>query len=252
MATDTFYYPSGGESVFFSKLDELTRKWPHEIRHYLDLFPVYSSRRSFIRQLAHYELFKLTVDLPGHYVDFGVYFGKSFFSWHKFLETFTPTATHKKVIGFDTFDGFPTLASEDGVTDANIQKEVGGLSSSSFLKEFQALLKLHNEDGVIPSNRGSIVKGDICETLPNWLKENPEARFCLLNLDVDIYEPTRIILEQCWDRLVPGGVLILDEYATSKWPGETLAWDEFARDRKIEKPLSRFPWANAPGAWLVK
>lgn len=77
MATDTFYYPSGGESVFFSKLDELTRKWPHEIRHYLDLFPVYSSRRSFIRQLAHYELFKLTVDLPGHYVDFGVYFGKS-------------------------------------------------------------------------------------------------------------------------------------------------------------------------------
>ena len=86
----------------------------------------------------------------------------------------------------------------------------------------------------------------------DWLKENPEARFCLLNLDVDIYEPTRVILEECWDRLVPGGVLVLDEYATSKWPGETLAWDEFARSRKIDKPLSRFPWANAPGAWLVK
>ncbi len=252
MASDTFYYPSAGEDGFFRKLDELIAKWPHDVRHYLDLFPVYASRRSFIRQLAHYELFKLTIDLPGHYADFGVYFGKSFFSWHKFLETFTPTATHKKVIGFDSFEGFPGLADEDGKTDGSIQKEVGGLSSESFLEEFQALLALHNADSVIPANRGSIVKGDICKTLPAWLKENPEARFCLLNLDVDIYEPTRVILEECWDRLVPGGVLVLDEYATSKWPGETLAWDEFARSRKIDKPLSRFPWANAPGAWLVK
>jgi hypothetical protein len=252
MASDTFYYPSAGEDAFFEKLDRLVAKWPHDARHYLDLFPVYASRRSFIRQLAHYELFKLTVDLPGHYADFGVYFGKSFFSWHKFLETFTPTATHKKVIGFDSFEGFPGLAAQDGEIDGRIQKQAGGLSSSSFLEEFCALLALHNEDAVIPAARGSIVQGDICKTLPAWLKDNPEARFCLLNLDVDIYEPTRVILEGCWDRLVPGGVLILDEYATSKWPGETLAWDEFARDREIEKPLTRFPWANAPGAWLVK
>lgn len=252
MASDTFFYPSDRESAYFSKLDELVKRWPHELRHYLDLFPVYASRRSFIRQLAHFELFKLTIDLPGHYADFGVYFGKSFFSWHKFIETLTPTATHKKVIGFDSFEGFPAIAEQDGQTDGSVQKESGGLSSSSFLDEFNALLKLHNEDCVIPATRGSIVQGDICRTLPAWLKDNPEARFCLINLDVDLYEPTRVILAECWDRLVPGGVLVLDEYATSKWPGETLAWDEFARDRKIDKPLSRFPWANAPGAWLVK
>lgn len=252
MASDTFFYPSSSEDAFFVQLEAITTKWPHEVRHYLDLFPVYASRRSFIRQLAHYELFKLTVDLPGHYADFGVYFGKSFFSWHKFLEVFTPTATHKKVIGFDSFAGFPGLAEEDGDTDGKIQKEVGGLSSESFLEEFRALLKLHNEDGVIPTSRGSIVQGDVCVTLPNWLSENPEARFCLINLDMDIYEPTRVVLEGCWDRLVPGGVLILDEYATSQWPGETLAWDEFARARHISAPLVRFPWANAPGAYVVK
>lgn len=250
--TDTFYYPSGNEEKFYKNLDALAEKWPHEMRHYLDLFPVYASRRAFIRQLAHYELFKLTVDLPGHYAEFGVYFGKSFFSWHKFLEVLTPTATHKKVIGFDSFSGFPSLASEDGEQDDKIQKQTGGLSSEGFLEEFRALLKLHNEDGIIPTDRGSIVQGDILETLPTWLNENPEARFCLLNLDVDLYEPTRVILEGCWDRLVPGGVLILDEYATSKWPGETLAWDEFARARRITSRLSRFPWANAPGAYLVK
>ena len=155
-------------------------------------------------------------------------------------------------IGFDSFAGFPSLHEEDGALDANVQKEVGGLSSENFLDEFRELLKLHNEDGVLPTGRGQIVEGDISKTLPEWLEKNPESRFCLINVDVDIYEPTKTILEHCWDRLVPGGVLILDEYATSKWPGETRAWDDFARKNGIAVPVKRFPWANAPGGYIVK
>ncbi|MEM5494316.1 TylF/MycF/NovP-related O-methyltransferase [Hoeflea sp. AS16] len=249
---DMFFYPSSGEDRFFEKLKAITDKYPHELRHYLDLVPVYASRRSFIRQLAHYELFKMTVDLPGHYVDFGVYFGRSYFTWHKFLETLTPTATHKKVFGFDTFGGFPELSQKDGDEDTSVDKRTGGLSSSSFLDEFRLLLELHNEDSVIPANRGSIIIGNIVETLPEWLKTNSEARFCLINIDVDIYEPTYAILEHCWDRLVPGGVLILDEYATSKWPGETKAWDEFSATRNESLPIKRFPFANAPGGYVIK
>jgi hypothetical protein len=252
MKKDTFYYPSGGEDAYFTKLEAITDAHPHGLRHYMDLFPVYASRRSFIRLLAHYELFKLTADLPGHYADFGVYYGKSFFSWHKFIEVMTPTATHKKVIGFDTFAGFSELAEQDGGENSAIQKQAGGLSSESFLGEFEALMKLHNEDGVIPTNRASIIKGNISETLPAWLTENPEMRFCLINIDVDIYEPTLAILRHCWDRLVVGGVLILDEYATSQWPGESKAWDEFARERGIATSVKRFAWANAPGGYVVK
>jgi predicted O-methyltransferase YrrM len=252
MKKDTFYYPSGGEDAYFSKLEPIISAHPHGVRHYLDLFPVYASRRAFIRVLAHYELFKLTMDLPGHYADFGVYYGKSFFSWHKFIEAMTPTATHKKVIGFDTFSGFSTLAQQDGGSNPAIQKEVGGLSSETFLNEFESLMRLHNDDGVIPSNRGTIVKGDITQTLPRWLAENPEIRFCLVNIDVDLYEPTLAILRDCWDRLVIGGVLVLDEYATSQWPGESKAWDEFAQARGIRSPVKRFPWANAPGGYVIK
>jgi hypothetical protein len=252
MADDTFYYPSSGDEAYYAKLQQLIGKYPHDIRHYLDLFSVYTNRRSFIRQLAHYELFKLTIDLPGHYVDFGVYFGKSYFTWHKFLEIFTPTATHKKVIGFDTFMGFPNLAPDDGPSDFTIQKGPGGLSSASFLEEFLDLLDLHNQDAVLPVGRGTIIQGDVCKTFPQWLEQNPEARFCLCNLDMDIYEPTAVVLEACWDRIVPGGVLILDEYATSKWPGETKAWDDFAANRGLSISLKRFSYANAPGAYLIK
>lgn len=252
MNNDGFYYPSPGEDAYYAKLQRLIDKYPHAMRHYLDLFAVYASRRSFIRQLAHYELFKLTVDLPGHYLDFGVYFGKSFFSWHKYLEIFTPTATHKKVIGFDTFAGFTTLAGEDGTSDTTIQKQSGGFSSASFLAEFRELLDLHNQDSVLPAGRGAIVQGDVCKTFPQWLEENPEARVCLCNLDLDLYEPTAVVLAGCWDRIVPGGVVILDEYATSKWPGETKAWDDFAASRGLNITLKRFPYANAPGAYLIK
>ncbi|MDX2095223.1 MAG: TylF/MycF/NovP-related O-methyltransferase [Alphaproteobacteria bacterium] len=252
MENDTFYYLSGGEDAYFSRLEKIAAAHPHTLRHHLDLFPAYASRRSFIRLLVHYELFKLTMDLPGHYVDFGVYYGKSFFSWHKFVEVLTPTATHKKIIGFDTFTGFSELTAKDGDSNPAIQKKQGGLSAKGFLEELNALVKLHNEDGVLPSTRGSLVQGDVTETLPQWLTSNPEARFCLINIDVDIYEPTRAILQHCWDRLVVGGVLILDEYATTQWPGETNAWDEFARARGITSPIKRFAWANAPGGYLVK
>jgi Macrocin-O-methyltransferase (TylF) len=252
MATDVFFYPSSGEESYFEQLRRLIAKYPHDIRHHLDLFPVYTSRRAFIRQLAHYELFKMTIDLPGHYIDFGVYFGKSFFTWHKFLEIFTPTATHKKVIGFDTFVGFPNLVSEDGKNDSAIQKEPGGLSSASFLDEFLELLDLHNQDAVLPAGRGTIIQGDVCKTFPQWLDKNPEARFCLCNLDLDLYEPTAVVLENSWDRIVPGGILVLDEYGTSKWPGETKAWDDFAARRCLNIALKRFPFANAPGAFLIK
>jgi hypothetical protein len=114
------------------------------------------------------------------------------------------------------------------------------------------LLELHNQDAVLPVGRGTIIQGDVCKTLPQWLEQNPETRFCLCNLDMDLYEPTSVILEGCWDRIVPGGVVILDEYATSKWPGETKAWDDFAASRGLNIPVKRFLFANSPGGYLIK
>lgn len=250
--SDVFFYPSPQEASFFDDLDAISKTFPHSLRHYLDLFTVYCSRRSFLRFLAHYEIFKMTIDLPGHILECGVYYGKSFFTWHKFCEILIPTATHKKVIGFDTFEGFPDIGEKDGVVDPEIQKHVGGLDSSDFFAEFEKLLDLMNKDCVLDSKRSYIIKGDIRVTFPEWLQDNPEARFSLVNLDLDLYEPTLLILEKAWDRLVLGGILILDEYATSKWEGETKAWDDFANTRGISTPVHKFPWSNSPGGYIVK
>jgi hypothetical protein len=72
-----------------------------------------------------------------------------------------------------------------------------------------------------PRERFHLVEGPVEETVPGRAPE----RIALLRLDTDWYESTRHELEHLYDRLVPGGVLIIDDYGT--WEGSKQATDEF-------------------------
>ena len=87
-----------------------------------------------------------------------------------------------------------------------------------------------------------LIAGNICETMPKYLKENPQLKISLLNLDTDIYEPAVTILENCWDRVEKGGVLIVDDYGV--FPGETKAVTEFLKSQKVS--VKKFPFAMTP------
>ena len=84
------------------KLEDVIRNWS-----------AYVMRRDLIRFLSHYELFKMVVDLPGSILELGVFRGASFFSWSNLLETFCPFDRHRKVFGFDTFEGLGQFTKED-------------------------------------------------------------------------------------------------------------------------------------------
>ena len=92
-----------------------------------------------------------------------------------------------------------------------------------------------------------LVKGDICETLPKYIKENPQLRISLLNLDTDIYEPAVTILETCWDRIETGGILIVDDYGV--FPGETKAVNDFFNSQKVN--VKKFSFARSP-CYIIK
>jgi hypothetical protein len=72
-----------------------------------------------------------------------------------------------------------------------------------------------------PERRLHFVRGPVEETLP---RHGPES-LALLRLDTDWYESTRHELEHLYDRLVPGGVLIVDDYG--HWEGARRAVDEY-------------------------
>jgi hypothetical protein len=67
------------------------------------------------------------------------------------------------------------------------------------------------------------LEGDVRETLPQYLEDNPHTVVALAYFDLDLYEPTRAALEKIRPYLTKGSVVAFDELAHAKWPGETSA-----------------------------
>ena len=63
---------------------------------------------------------------------------------------------------------------------------------------------------------------------PGWIPEafpNDDRQYRFAHVDVDLYQPTKASLEYFWPRLVPGGVMLCDDY---NWTGARKAVEEFA------------------------
>jgi O-methyltransferase len=85
----------------------------------------------------------------------------------------------------------------------------------------EAAVRARLEATGYPPGRLHLVKGPVEQTIPGRAPE----QLALLRLDTDWYESTRHELEHLWPRLVPGGVLIVDDYG--HWQGARRAVDEF-------------------------
>lgn len=240
------------DHMFWDGLFSLHEKFPHSDIHKYTHWPVYTKRILMTRFLAHYELFKMTLDLPGSIVELGVSRGVSFFTFHKLLEIFCPTDTTKKVYGFDSFEGLQDFHEKDGASEKSHDKDIGGWSAHEVEEEIFELCKLFNTDNILARERSRLIKGRIQETLEPFLADTPGMRINLLHLDVDLYEPTLYTLRQLWDIVVPGGIIVFDEYGIPPWGGETTAFDQFRAERGLDIQLKKFNWCLTPSAYCIK
>jgi hypothetical protein len=216
-------------------------------------FPVLARRQLLKRFLAHVELFKLTLDIPGDIAELGVYRGLGLFTWANLLEAYCVGDRTKVVYGFDNWRGFTALSAQDATPSRESGKTVGGFDSSAYLEALQDAISIFDSDRFIPLKpRIKLVSGDVEQTVPAFARDNPGVRFSLVHFDCDLYRPTKVVaLETLWERVSRGGVILFDEYAIPDWPGETAAVDEFLADKSAVK-LRTFAWTNVPGAYLVK
>jgi hypothetical protein len=227
----------------------------HGIDHRLILrnFSLYARRIAIKRFLAHYELFRRTIELPGDIVELGVYRGTTLIQWANFLEARNIGDRTKRVIGFDNFYGFRKLDPKDGPEDPRAGKVPGGFDSRDLEAQLQEMIAIFDQDRFMGQKpRITVVKGDIEKTVPEFVSGHPGLRINLLHFDCDLYSPTKIGLEQLWDKVVPGGIVIFDEYGIEPWAGETQAVDEFFAERGLKPKLETFDWHAAPGAFVVK
>jgi len=217
-------------------------------------FPGYINRYNLTRMLAYFELFKMVQHKPGWIVECGVYRGFSLFALAKFMEIFCMGDKSRKIIGFDNFAGFTELSPEDGKKDEKVGKRVGGVSPSKYREDVMELMEICNEDAFAPwAKRVEIVEGDVEKTIPKYVTDNPGLRISMLHLDIDLYKPTFEALKHLYPIVVPGGVVVLDEYAHKDWSGESKALEDFFSLLDTEVPeLKTFTWCSTPTTYFVK
>jgi len=163
-------------------------------------------------------------------------------AWAHFSAILEPYNHTRRVIGFDTFGGFPQPHEKDLAHGTSEHLHPGAFQVSHTIKEeIEHLAALHDANrplGHIP--KVELVQGDACETIPRYVQEHPHVLISLLYLDFDLYAPTKAALEHLYPRIPKGGIIAFDELNCAEFPGETVALLETLALADVE--LRRFPY----------
>ena len=189
--------------------------------------------------IYHYEIYKKIQDIPGDIVECGVFKGVSltrFLTYRSILEN----NFSRKIIGFDAFGKFPK------------QKQK---SDKNFIKKWESLAG----DGISKSELNNIllnkkfenyelIEGDVFKTIPSFLKNNNTKKIALLHLDMDVYKPTKFVINKLFNKMSKNGIILIDDY--SETVGATKAIDEFLKIKKSLK-IKKLSYYKLPAYILI-
>jgi hypothetical protein len=205
----------------------------------LENFPKYVRRQNLTRFIALYEIFKLALPVKGSVIECGVNHGFGLMTWAKLSAILEPVNLTRRIYGFDTFQGFPSLSDKDRSV-ASSHVKVGDLfvDSHDELLELSAINDSTRFLGHVAKVK--LIKGDATKTIPEFLVNHPHVLVSLLFMDFDLYEPTRVALESFLPRMPKGAIVAFDELDNPLWPGETQAMLEVLDKYKLR--LQRLPF----------
>lgn len=216
---DELAHARGQVAAVSERLDELEQRTRRDITHALDIRATDESARFVLDHMPKAPVFRHPHDtlryglelvkVDGLALEFGVASGTTL---RIVSESLRPTG--HPVFGFDVWSGLPEAW------------RTGFLAG-----EFA-------QDDVPTVPGAQLVSGLFEDTLPGFLADHP-GPVAFAHLDADLYSSTRTVLDLVGDRLVPGSVLVFDEYFN--YPGwqnhEHRAWTEF-----VERTGVRFDY----------
>jgi hypothetical protein len=210
---------------------------------------IFSNDTKLLGKLLHrYDFFNKVKDLPGDIVELGVFKGSGVATFSKFLDIYCPNS-NKKIVGFDIFSPSDAnlILDKDGDFDKSKMNIVYSKVPESDLSLAAVDARLQNMQ---IHKKYMLVPGDIEQTLPEFLTQNPGFRISFLYIDVDLDRPTYNGLKYLWDRILPGGVILFDEYEYHKF-SESCGVEKFLKERNMNYELKSTNWI-APTAYLIK
>ena len=183
-------------------------------------FGVFINRQNLSRILFMNELYQKIINIHGVIMEFGVRWGQNLALFQNFRGIYEPYNYNRKIIGFDTFSGFPEIDEKDG----DKVKKGDYAVAENYETYLQEVLSYHESESPIShKQKFELVKGDAVKTFETYLGKNPQIIVALAYFDFDIYEPTKKCLELLLSRVTKGSIIAFDELNCPEFPGETLA-----------------------------
>jgi len=135
---------------------------------------------------------------------------------------------------FDSFEGLPVPGERDGQKVQDIFASKGFVAERNYAS-YEDVHAALEEFGYL--DRTTLHKGWFEDTVT---PDAVEKDIAILRLDGDWYESTILVLHKLFDRVVPGGIVIVDDYYS--WPGCSQAVHEFLAERRAPEVLK--VWRN--------
>jgi len=222
--------------------DALRDKFLDEIdlKSYIDHPFLFTKRQRVTDYLTRIELFKKIRDVPGAVVECGVHKGGSLMLYYHLSSILEPFGHNRKIVGFDTFDGFRSLSDKDH----NLADE--SIFSDTSYDVLRKSVDIHDKNRALPHiPKCDVIKGDATETIKKYKEDNPHLIIALLYIDFDLYEPTKVAINELLPLVPKGGVVVFDELNVEKWAGETQAFKELLELNSIKLQKFYFdPWPS--------
>lgn len=177
------------------------------------------------RLLWFNEVYQKIIHVHGIIVEFGCRWGQNLAFFETFRGIYEPYNFNRKIVGFDTFSGFPSVHEKDG--RSQFVKPGNYDVTENYDLYLDSILKYH-ESEMPHSNmkKFELIKGDASLTIYEYLDKYPETIIAFAYFDIDLFEPTRDCLTAIKPHLTKGSVVAFDELNLHDFPGETLALNE--------------------------
>ncbi len=185
------------------------------------------------------EAYELILNQPGIIVEFGTWWGQNLVLFENLRAIYEPFNQSRRVIGFDTFNGYKNISDQDKMSETI--KEGGYKTSEDYSDYLEKIIDYHEKNNVLAAiKKHELVIGDVTKTAPDYFNKNKGVIVALAYFDMAIYKPTKSALEAIKEALIPGSVLMLDEFNNHDYPGETIAFQEVFDGVKYKVKTSKY------------
>ena len=190
----------------------------------LDNLHLFIPRLILNRMLAINFLYQKIINHSGIILEFGCRYGGNLALYNNLRGTYEPFNYTRKIIAFDTFDGFPSVSEIDDARTGDYSV------IENYDKMLLEILGIHNNNSPISHiEKNEIYKGDILDTLPAFLQNNTRV-LSLVYFDMDLYIPTLVALKEIKPFLSKGSIIVFDDFNNERFLGESKAVLEFFGD----------------------